>query len=263
MAIEVSTQRGRFAKAPAASAVQRYRCANLIWALACAFVMNPAALAQTGPQLCGNPFQNHFGPFDYRASSVALRKIVEEVHFTVGIESITRPKNTQFHEMAQDVEYTLNVFPNHHRALITMQRLADRWRRDPPPGTSVTVECWFDRAVRFRPDDTVARALYAQYLSKQKRRPDAVRQLDLAIEHAKDNPLSHYNIGLVFFEMEEFDRALVQAHKAQAMGYPRPELADSLKRVNKWTEPSPAQASEPQPAQSATNEGAVQSTPQR
>ncbi len=196
------------------------------------------AAAQTGPQACGNPFQNHYGPFDYRAASATVRKIVEEVHFTIGVETITRPATTMFHDMAQDVQYTLNVFPNHHRALITMSRLADRWQRDPPPGTKLPVECWFDRAVRFRPDDTVARSLYAQWLHKRKRGPEGVQQLKVAVEHAKDNPLSHYNIGLVAMEIGDHALALQQAHKAQALGYPRPELADALKRVGRWVEPA-------------------------
>lgn len=196
-----------------------------------------AVQAQTGPQACGNPFQNHYGPFDYRSASPTVRKIVEEVHFTPGIEMMTRPKNTMIHDMAQDVEYTLNVFPNHHRALITMSRLAERWSRDPPPGTNMPVECWFDRAVRFRPDDTVARSLYAQWLHKRKRGTEGVQQLKVAVEHVKDNPMSHYNIGLVAMEIGDHALALQQAHKALAMGYPRQELAEALKRAGRWTEP--------------------------
>jgi hypothetical protein len=196
-----------------------------------------AARAQTGPQACGNPFQNHHGPFDYRTASVAARKLVEDFHFTVGIESMTRPKNTTFRNMAQDVQYTLNVFPNHHRALITMERLADRWKVDPAPGAPFPVECYFDRAIRFRPDDTVARALYAQFLARRGRIDQAALQLEQAVEHAQENPLSHYNIGLVFLEIGRHEQALIQAHRAMAMGYPRTELADKLKSAGRWREP--------------------------
>ena len=267
MAIEVSTQRGRLAKASAASALQRYRCANPLWALACAFAMNTAVLAQTGPQSCGNPFVNHYGPYDYRSASPATRKIVEEVHFTVGIETMTRPKNTMFHEMAQDVEYTLNVFPNHHRALITMSRLAERWKRDPPPGTNVSVECWFDRAVRFRPEDTVARSLYAQWLNKRQRQAEGSRQLRVAVDHAKDNPMSHYNIGLVALEIKDFELALSQAHKARELGFPRQELEEALKRANRWADPVASAAAAPplpsasDPARAAASSSGTGSSP--
>lgn len=206
-----------------------------------ATVATSAVLAQGADltALCGNPFVNHFGPFDYRTVNAETKKTVERIHFTPGIESMTSPKNTQFHEMAQDVEYTLNVFPNHHRALVTMSRLAERWKRDPPPGTQVSVECWFNRAVRFRPDDTVSRSLYAEYLGRKKRTREAAAQLEIAVTHAKDNPLSHYNIGLVYLGLELYDKALEQAHTALALGYPRQDLANKLKQLNRWTEPEP------------------------
>jgi tetratricopeptide (TPR) repeat protein len=206
-----------------------------------------------GPQACGNPFVNHFGPYDYRTAPPGIRKVVEDVHFTRGIETITQPKNTMFQEMAQDVEYTLNVFPNHARALLTMSRLVDRWRRDPAPGTRLPLECWFDRAVRFRPDDTVVRSLYAQFLHRRKRTDEGIAQLRIAIGHASDNGLSHYNIGLVAMELGDHALALQQAHRALALGFPRPELSAQLKALQQWREPSdmaaaPANAAASTPA---------------
>ena len=48
--------------------------------------------------------------------------------------------------LGDDISYALNVFPNHHRALIAITRLADRLRTERPPslgplmsGTSSTV----------------------------------------------------------------------------------------------------------------------------
>ncbi len=194
------------------------------------------AVAQTGAAACGDPFRNHFGPFDYRTAPAETRKLVEDYHFTPGIESMTRPKNTMFQDMAQDVSYTLGVFPNHPRALLVMTRLAERWKSDPPPGAKITVECWFDRAVRFRPDDTVVRSLYAQYLGKRKRTQDATRQLELAAEAAKDNPLSHHNIGLVYLELGQQDAARQQALRARSLGFTGTQLTDQLRRAGKWSD---------------------------
>lgn len=186
---------------------------------------------------CGNPFSNHFGPFDYRKADAATKALVEKFHFTPGIESMTRPQNTTYAEMAGDVSYTLHVFPNHPRALLTMTRLGERYKSPQPPGAKFSVDCYYDRAVRFTPDDTVVRAFYALHLVKQGQKESALQQLGLAAEHAKDNPTSHFNIGLVYFDLKEYDRALAQAHKAQELGSTRPELMDRLKSVNKWVEP--------------------------
>ncbi len=212
-----------------------------------------AALAQVGAQSCGNPFVNHYGPWDFRTTTPASRAIVERVHFTPGVESLTRQATSTYREMARDVAYTLGVYPNHHRALITMRRLSERWRTDPAPGSDLTVECWFDRAIRFRPDDTVARALYAQFLHSRKRTDDAVAQLEIAVGHAKDNPLSRYNLGLVFLEIGQPSLALREAHAALEGGFTRTDLRDALQRIGQWREPEAAAGAASAPAPTASS----------
>jgi tetratricopeptide (TPR) repeat protein len=212
------------------------RLLNMTALLALAWLGAGQSWAQTGEAACGNPFKSFFGPWDYRSASAANKKTVEQVHYTIGIEMLTKSSTTTMREMAADVAYTLTVFPNHHRALITMTRLAEKYRSDPAPGTNLPVECFFDRAIRFRPDDTVARALYAQFLDKQKRKADALEQMAIAVGHAKDSALSHLNLGKLYFDMGEYELALKQAHQAQQMGHPAKDLEAQLQGVGKWVE---------------------------
>lgn len=201
------------------------------------FLFSGAALAQVSPATCGNPFKNHFGPWDYRTARRADIEIVEKAHFTPGVESLTKPATTTYGKMASDVSYTLHVFPNHHRALISMIRLGERYNADQPPGASYIVECYLDRATRFRPDDTVVLTLYAQYLGKNKRKDEAIAKLGMALHYADDKPITHYSIGAAFLELGEYDRALVEAHKAKELGIPWMELEDALKAAGRWKEP--------------------------
>lgn len=226
---------------------QGVRRAAAVGALAAAMLCLAAApaRAQAPESSCGNPFVNHFGPFDYRTAPAATKALVENIHFTPGVATLTKPATTMFVTMAQDIGYTLQVFPNHHRALMTMERAGERFRRDPPPGANFTVECWYQRAIRFRPDDTVARALYAQFLGRRKRVPEAERQLDIAAETAKDSALSLFSIGLVYVELGLHDKAVPLAQRVQALGYPRPELINALKAAGRWREADP-------PAQAAS-----------
>ena len=207
-----------------------------------------AAWAQAAGNLCGE-LPNHYGPYDYRYVRDGRLSIVEKVHFTPGIESLSRPGTTTFGMMASDVAYTLHTFPNHHRALITMVRLEDRHRNEQPAGATYTVACYFDRAVRFAPDDSVVRSLYAHYLAKyRKNRAGALVQLAAAQRHANDNPLTYFNVGLLYLEIGEHEQALSAAHRAMALGLTRTELRDKLVVVGKWSEaaalPSSAAASE-------------------
>lgn len=190
------------------------------------------AYSQVNASTCG-PIKNHYGPFDYRTQKGALQ-IVEEYHFTPAVEALIRGEAGY---LDQDIAYTLHTSPNHHRALIALAKLADR--KNPALLSHLTrpVECYFERAIRFKADDTVVRILYAQFLTKAGRKDEVQYQLDTAVTHAKDNPFSHYNIGLAYFDLGLYDKALAQAHTATAMGFEYTALADKLKAAGKWQEP--------------------------
>lgn len=182
---------------------------------------------------CGS-LENGYGPIDYRKMTPSQSRLVEGAHFTPGVENLTQTKSSFF---ADDISYTLRVFPNHHRALLTMQRLADREKKDKPAYAQWSMACYYERAIRYQPDDHIVRMLFAGYLIKNKRAEDATQQLDMAISLAAESPFAQFNAGLVFLDMANYDRALDQAHKAMAMGFLRPEIKDRLTALGKWTDP--------------------------
>jgi predicted Zn-dependent protease len=139
--------------------------------------------------------------------------------------------------MMLDIGYTLKSSPNHHRALLTLVNLGAKTKSLQPGALEYSIECWFDRALRYRPDDNIVRMIFAQYLVQIGRAPDAKQQLTFATSAAGDNPLTHHNIGLVYFEMGEFDMALVQAHEARKLGFERSRLESLLVQKGKWQEP--------------------------
>lgn len=206
------------------------------------------AHAQNLPANCGNlrP-QDGFGPFDYRSegyvpetiyrSHRALLFIVENAHFTAEVEALIRGKTSA--PPGPDINYTLMRFPNHHRALLAMDKLSARVKLEQPFGARFTIECYFRRAVAWRPDDHIVRMLFAQHLIRHSRLPEASEQLAAVSASALDNPITQYNVGLLYFDMKDFKRALEQAHKAMALGLPRTELRDKLRSVNAWDDPIP------------------------
>jgi hypothetical protein len=212
--------------------------------------------AQQGESSCG-PLANHYGPYDYRTETGEPSRLVNGAHFLPFVESLIRGKTdiTPGH----DIDYTLRAFPNHHRALLAMMRLGEKEKRQNPVGSSYTVECWFDRAIRFRPDDTTVRMIFAGYLAKNNRPNEARNQLEYATNLAKDNPFTHYNIGLVYFDMKAYDKALAQAHMAIALGFTRPELPNRLKEAGQWKDPPSTGAKMEAPGPAAPDD--VASTP--
>jgi len=191
--------------------------------------------AQVSPQVCGSLDNGSNGPFDYLKVRDFRLKNVETFHFTPVVEALIRGQSTT--EPAGDLIYVLKAFPNHHRALDAMARLGKKLGTLNPPGMP-PIECYFERALRFQPDDVVARMLYASFLLVNRRGADADKQLEAVVSAAGDNPFTHYNAGLIYFDNKNYDQALIQAHRAYGMGFGQTKLREQLQSVGKWVEPS-------------------------
>ena len=212
---------------------------------------SPVAFAQNVAGNCG-PLRpdGQYGPYDYRTDRDKL-PIVTGAHFTAEVEALIR--GTTSHRPGGDIDYTLRAIPNNHRALLAMMRLGEKEKTSQPSGSRYSVQCWFERAVLFRPDDAIVRMIYSTYLNSKGRVPDANRQLVIATSYAKDNAFTNYNIGLHYFDLKNYDKALANAHQAMALGFVQTELKEQLRSVGKWTEPAdlPAPAGISIPATSA------------
>jgi tetratricopeptide (TPR) repeat protein len=186
--------------------------------------------------VCG-ALENPFGPYDYRTERGNNLYLVEMAHFTPPVESLIRGNTGK---VGGDLDYTLRAFPNHHRALMSVMRFGEKTKSTKPPDMRYSVECYLDRAIRFRPDDSIARMIYSMFLAKAGRTKEAVAQLDTAAEFAEDkeNPFTHYNLGLNYLDVKEYDKALIQAHKAYGLGFIQPGLKDRLTEAGKWKEPA-------------------------
>lgn len=203
----------------------------LLASSACAMALlgSAAHAQQAAVEPCGS-LQNAYGPYDYRTDKKMLA-IVEQFHFTPAVENLIKP---MFQYFAADFDYTLRASPNHHRALITMAKNSLRLHDEKPPGAGQTTECYFVRAIRFAPDDIMVRMIYSDYLIKLNRIDEAIKQLDFGVTLAGDNPFSHYNLGLLYFEAKQMDKALARAHESERLGFPRQELKAKLVAAGKW-----------------------------
>jgi tetratricopeptide (TPR) repeat protein len=188
---------------------------------------------------CGNPFDKvSNGPYDYRTAAADKKAMVEGRHFNADVRMMRRGSTTK--NLAGDIAYTLNVFPNHPEALMTMAEWSIRSRRNPPEGTRYTVECWFERGIRFRPDDPMVRMTYGIYLFRKAQPKKAVEQFEAALEQGGDSPNLRYNLGLAYVEVRDYAKARENAHRAYAEGFSLPGLKEKLVRAGQWREPASA-----------------------
>ena len=186
---------------------------------------------------CGS-IENAYGPYDYTnaAERVAKLKIVEEHHFDAGVEQLqghlTKPGGPGM--LGNDIDYTLRASPNHYRALWAMVR----YNLEKTPLTAgkmrYTPECYFDRAMRFKPNDGVVRMLYGMYLHKISHDDEALQRYNEALSLAPDSAEVHYNLGLLLVDMQRFDEAVAHARRAYELGYPLLGLQHKLERAGRW-----------------------------
>jgi Tfp pilus assembly protein PilF len=188
-----------------------------------------ARVASAGEIDCG-ALENAYGPYDYTNPDHRKNKIpiVEGAHFYHEVESLT---SATLGSVYGNLDYTLRAVPNHHRALMAVARYQLQ-------GGDTTgfrsAECYFDRAMRFKPDDGTVYLVYGIYLAKKKDFKGAEEAYLRATELLPESPEPTYNLGLLYVDTAQLDKAKERAIKAYSLGYPLDGLRNKLKRLGKW-----------------------------
>lgn len=189
--------------------------------------------------VCGNlkADAHGYGPWNYNDVWAREHKIplVEQYHFTPPVEKL---EHGQSGPLGNDLDYTLRRIPNHHRALYSMLSLAIRDKTDTPPHSTYTMQCWFQRAKKFAPKDGVVWMLQGIYQNKLGHHKQAIALMQKGAEIEPKNPNIHYNLGLLYADAEEYEKAREQAHIAYQAGFPLPGLKQKLIAVGQWKKTS-------------------------
>lgn len=190
---------------------------------------------------CGS-LKNAFGPWDYTNPAHTTQVpgelecalcVVERLHFNSDIENLIRGISSAY--AIDDLDYTLRAFPNHHRALNSMAKYYLINGTNKKHGR-YTIECWFERALRFKSDDAIVYTIYGIYLAKKGDTEDALTKYQNALKLRPNMIEAHYNLGLLYVQLKDYKRANEHAVKAYKAGYPLPGLRDKLKRLGAWDE---------------------------
>jgi len=174
-----------------------------------------------------------FGPYDY-TNIIHKQKhlpIVEQHHFSPNVKNLIKGESGT---IEGDLNYTLRAFPNHYKALQVVVKLKLR-DNVLSPDLGYSVECFFDRAFRFKPKDGIARMIYANYLLKiGGRRADAIEQYQIAVRLEPGSANINYNVGLMYLKDKNYEQAIKYAKKAYQLGFPLPGLRNKLVKTGKW-----------------------------
>lgn len=212
---------------------------KIVLCLALAWALPLHARVEGGDIECGSVARDSARPdsppYNYWTASAEQRRQAERLDSLPLATSASGSREAR-ERKAAELEAVLRVFPNHPRALMAMADLARAEKSGRPRGSRYSMGCWYDRAVRFAPNDVQVRLAYGHWLAQRGERAAAIAQLDRVAAEAMESQTLSYNLGLAYCESEAWDKALRAAHRAYALGHTLPGLRNRLASAGKWRE---------------------------
>jgi Tfp pilus assembly protein PilF len=190
-----------------------------------------------GQQACGDP--NAGLRVDYRnPKDAGMLNNINTNHFNENVENLVKGQSGS---LAGDLDYVLRNAPNHTRALYAMAKYHLREHTEKFRDESFSIDCWFDRAMRFAPTDASVPMIYGIYLHRKGDLAGSERRYQEALSLDPNFAEGHYDLGLLYVDMRRYDDALAQAHAAYKLGYPLPGLKQKLVSIGRWRD-APAES---------------------
>lgn len=202
---------------------------SLLWGLL--FLTLPGIGRAVLPPECGT-LDNAYGPYDYTNYEDFTQRleIVEINHFTQDVFMLKNagPRHLES-PPGGGIDYTLRAFPNHHRALDALARLAIRDKTKRPADMRLNVDCYYLRALEFAPKDPMVPMIYGSYMYRTQQYKEALEWYQRAESLGPPNSELFYNLGLVHVKLNNIEKAREYAKKAYDLGYPLPWLKNYLR----------------------------------
>jgi tetratricopeptide (TPR) repeat protein len=212
-----------------------------------------------GPKCDGG--QIPYGPYDYRLRDQfsAELQIVEDNHFDADVESLTNGISST---PLDDIHYTLQAWPNHHRALNTAVRYRlqnkGKWSFEALGHQGgYPAECYLQRAINFSPKDPIPYMLHGLLMHKMKEFAKALESYRVATQLLPNDIITQYNMGLTLVALKKYKEAKQVADRVYSTSFPLPGLKNKLIAAGHWNANSNVAASAAKASENIAKDGAV------
>lgn len=200
--------------------------------------MHPDAVRPASNPACYPPTPRiRLEPQDYRNADAHWRETVERPHFQPHYAAYLAghfyvPAGRARGEAVSDgFDYTLWGFPNHPLALAAIEQLSFRQNKALRlERMLLPVECYFQRAIEWYPDDAFPHAVYGYYLARRGRKAEALYVLGVAESGGLDSLDANLYLAFAYIELRDYEKAASHARSVYGMGYPLPGLRQRLAR---------------------------------
>jgi tetratricopeptide (TPR) repeat protein len=181
----------------------------------------------------GGAFAQGAGGHDYYAprtdsAEVTRLKNVEGYHLVPGQ---TKTARREYYYAQQEFEFILHYYPNHPKALALLSELC---QKSGDKRCDAAADAWFDKAIKLNPEIGQTYLLYGMHLHRRRQLEEAVKAYRRAVELAPSSVSAHYNIGLAYVDLKQFDLANQHAQRSYQLGAYTPGLKNKLEKVGKW-----------------------------
>jgi len=233
----------------------RFSSADMLRMFGCLFLLSTlstAALSEDTASWAGMTLDGAvcvgkgqgFGPYDYFDVDEESDRLYHEGrlweaswrHFDEGMRILNGGGLVlaDYLRATDEFDYMLRAYPNHPGSLAAIIEL--EMKKNIGSSTSKTTlrssmpppECYFQRAVSFRPMQPHIRILFGIYLHRISKLEGAVAQYLSAIEIDPSSAEAHYNVGLAYVDLGMLGLAEAHSDKAYELGHPLPGLRRKL-----------------------------------
>lgn len=172
---------------------------------------------------------NYNHDFNDPNSQLALRT-VEINHFDADVRQLRKGETAP---LPHDLDFVLRAFPNDYEALNAMASWQLANKGSAAARGYWTADCYFLRAISFRPNDWKVHYVYAIFLDKARRLPEAAEQYAIAEKDGGSGPDFYYNRGLFEVDAGNLEKARDYARKAREAGNTLPGLAQRIAQAER------------------------------
>ena len=200
------------------------------------------------------------GNLDYYAPRTGQNEIqlfnnVQGHHLGLGREEMEKGR---YAPALEHFEFILRYYPNHPQTLFALSELCQKWKT---PACDGIADRWFQRAVERNPEAAPSHLVQAMHLHRKNKLDDAVKSYKRAIELAPNSVNAHYNLGLAYTDLKQYDQANLHAQKSYSLGVTLPGLRARLEKVGKWNPGARLPEPEAKPAADTPPSATTEKTP--
>lgn len=168
---------------------------------------------------------------------------VQLYHLGPGLEQL---KLGRYHQALEHFEFILRYYPNHPQVL---RLVSDMCLKARGKYCKVADE-WFEKALALNPAVGTTHLLHGFHMHRTRHVKEAVKAYQRAIELQPNSRDAHYNLGLAYADLKQYELANQHAQRSYQLGANMPGLRYRLEKLGKWdpavSMPAPAsKAAEP------------------